>query len=171
MDRNLSTKLGKFSLKLKLKQEPAPRAHDTCGSDKGGSCSGTSHQSWRTPTLSEPPSASWWITWKRPTVAGSTTPPGLDSRDFLVWSVPGPGAGLGLRSHPKAREAAARSCRPPPCMHHMRWNTGRLNWKSRDMPWDQLKVVVVDCSARHWWKHARRLWAAGPLAGWGCWSV
>lgn len=34
---------------------------------------------------------------------------------------------------------------------------GRLNWKSRDALGSGLKVVVVDCSARHWWKHARRL--------------
>ena len=49
------------------------------------------------------------------------------------------------------------SSRPTPCTPHMRWSTGRLNWKSREMPWDQLQVVVVGCSARHWWNNARRL--------------
>lgn len=90
-----------FSLKIQR------GAHNTRGSGKGGSCSGPSHPSWKAPTPSAPPSASWWITWKRPTGAGSTTSPGLDSCNFLIWSVPGPGAGLGLRSHPKAREAPA----------------------------------------------------------------
>ena len=83
-------------------------------------------------------------------MAESTPSPGLDSHGFLVS---GPGPGLGLRSHPKSSEAAGP--------HRARLIFAEIREADLEIQRDALgpglKVVVVDCSARHWWKHARRL--------------